>query len=282
MMQEYIYALDQRMLDKIVPFDPLESAECFDLYRIGDINTNVASRGLCGVVKDYLSKFNFAAPLVPYAIVVRRIPGRSFDDANFEVALYKQTKGDRQVLSIGLSGSVYPVDLEGATRVVQQPTPGAIGGGPLTYYNFMDVIDNAGHRIVNDTMKYYLASGPFYHGLLGFMRDGVKKPGYEGAAHVCLPYLVEVRYDVVPKYFDSNLEFIGWFKPVQLMSIANLQQALAVDPSLDEHSIHFADLDLDEKIKGNAKVTMEPWTAKLSNDYHMETIIQEKLNPEIH
>jgi len=280
-MKDFVYALDQRNLGRIVPITSDETYDCFDLVKFGDINTRVASMSLCGVNTNYLSVMEFAAPLVPYGLVLRRIPGRSFDGCNFELALYKQTKKDRAVLSIGLSGSVLIDDLDGVNKFVTPPGPG-IGGGPLSYHEFPEIIDNAGHRIINDELKYYLASGPLHHGVLGFMRDGVKKPSYVGAAHICLPYLVEVRYDVVPKYFDKDKEFIGWFKYSQLSSIVNMQMAISSDPRLAENELRFGDLDLDVKIKGNTLFTMEPWSAKLINDFGLLNVIDEKLNPELY
>jgi len=280
-MKDFVYALDQRNLGRIVPITSCETYDCFDLVKFSDINTRVASMSLCGVNTNYLSVMGFAAPLVPYGIVLRSIPGRSFDGCNFELALYKQNKKDRAVLSIGLSGSVLVDDLEGVSKFVAPPGPG-IGGGPLSYHDFPEVVDNAGHRIINDELKYYLASGPLHHGVLGFMRDGVRKPGYVGAPHICLPYLVEVRYDVVPKYFDEDKEFIGWFKYNQLLSIVNMQMAVSLDPLLANNELRFADLDLDAKIKGNTLVTMEPWSAKLINDFSLISLIDEKLNPELY
>lgn len=282
MMNNLIYALDQRSLDRIVPMTSCETYDCFDLIKFGDINTRVASMALCGVNSNYLSLMTFAAPLVPYGIVVRRIPGRSLDGCGLEFALYKQTKNERAVLSIGLSGSVLVDDFEGVSKFVEGPRAGTLGGGPLSYPDFPEVIANAGHRVINDELKYYLASGPLHHGVLGFMRDGVKKPGYLGAAHICLPYLVEVRYDVVPKYFDKNKEFIGWFKYSQLSSIVNMQMAVSDDPQLAENDLRFADLDLDAKIKGNVLVAIEPWSVKLISDFGLTNVIDEKLNPEFY
>lgn len=279
-MKDLIYALDQRTLGRIVPLMSCESAECFDLIRFGDANTRVASQTLCGVNTNYLGLMNFAAPLVPYGIVTRRIPGRSLDDSNVEIALYKQQKKDRTVLSVGLSGSVLNEDLLGVSKFTIPAGP-ALGCGPMTYSDFPEIIDNAGHRIINDELKYYLASGPFHHGVLGFMRDGVKKPGYVGAAHICLPYLVEVRYDVVPKYFDKDKEFVGWFKPRHLMSIAQLQDVAESDPEFIQHFVGFADREFSARIGENALTPMEPWTAKLVKDYTFETVIEEKFNPEV-
>jgi len=58
--------------------------------------------------------------------------------------------------------------------------------------------------------------------------------------------------------------------------------AVSLDPLLANNELRFADLDLDAKIKGNTLVTMEPWSAKLINDFSLISLIDEKLNPELY
>ena len=272
-------------------------------YAVPYVNWRTLDASLCGVARQYLPKFKTTAPIVTYGLTVKGVPDNNLpslarDSWDFRtnspelqdaVALYKQRKVDAQgleyfVLSIGISGEVYSKDLMGDLNIVDA----ASTIHRAAYRNYCSMVDiSSGIYITQGTS--HQNSDLLDHSLMlaadsppGYLRDGKKKPGYEGAAHIAAIYIVPVPVDTAISFNDPDYEFVDWFTTEELMNLAFTQRALK---TLDSDVI-FAGMvnqKLNERLKNLWHIPMEPWTHELCvHNTFLEAAVEhavEKLEP---
>jgi hypothetical protein len=282
------------------------SEETFDLSLVSIDKIGILDCSVVGVARRHLSKLPMVAPLVTYGVTVRgsaisskqldildvRADGQPgcFDEPT--VALYKQRKTDKDgkeyyVLSVGVSGEVYKRDICGYLQMgcgmgLQREThtvslgdslrqaimrhyPTKVELTSLTY-----VLDGTGLNSAEYTLAAASNGADFQ---CTFLRDGLKKPGYEGGAHVAAVYFTSVAPDTNLLFNDPDYEMLGWFRVQDLQSLAVVQETkdiLAEEPDRKPVQYLFNPASVQERIGHLVDIPMEPWTQRLCMDISHE------------
>lgn len=246
-------------------------------------------RSFCGVARRYLPKIKRVAPIATYGVTVRGIPENNrpgaFEDTmdlrahspslQNSVALYKQRKVDAQgleyfVLSIGVSGEVYSQDLQGDLQIVHANAT----LNRAAYRNYAKMVEiDSGLYVTNgqamndgwplqDYAMQNSQSMPFM-----YLRDGKKKPGYEGAAYIGAVYVVATPVDTIISFTDDDYEFVDWFTLSEIQMLAYTQKAL-VDIRKENPNIAYLHADPKVEIRMGKlwEIPLEPWSLSLCID----------------
>jgi len=267
-------------------------APTFGMHYGGGLHHQLLDVGMCGVARGYLDKFTTIAPLVTYGITVKQMPpldrqGRYQLDADERdyvpsVAVYKQTKTDNEgktyeVLSIGISGDVLQNDICGYPVQVDEyyrKQSGQIWGTETLMHaakrQYQAKVETTLMAIDYDNESFHKNFTPPIH----FLRDGKRKPGYNGAPHVAAIYAVPVPVTTVMEFLDDKYSMMGWVSLSDLQNLGYLQRAraevLEEDPKLTSIEYGFALEPLQKRVGHLINIPLEPWSAALVTDDHDE------------
>lgn len=280
---DFLYGVDERVLTEVLMFD------VEDPYQpIGDVNYTLMEGSICGCARNYLDKFQFVAPIVPYGLIVRHRKGfgtkqlldHVTPDANtsctYEVAVYKQKKGDKEVLSLGISSDVFNMDVVsyyelGLKHLTKQ----------LPKIDLLGSAMNSARRELKRLVSMDETKSTTIQ-FLGFLRDGIKKPDYNGAAHLGMPYALVVDDDAVIGYNDDNYQFMGWMNATELTAFMTTQEVMkemeqeALIKGKVEH--HFFSPSLEAKLRPLMDYEFEPWSKALFFDQPIDGCIQNAMH----
>lgn len=230
----FIYCLDERVLTDILPVTEVTCIEdkiYSNFIGFGDLGLTLAhpESNIIGVGHNYLGEFKHYAPIVPYGILVRCVKktlhtdtidmhvSNIFSNVEIEFGLYKQTKTDgSQVLSLGISSEITTLDVSPYSEVEELGNLNR----ELPKINLIKSIISSGMWVV-PTFDLPVKLDDIIP--LGLMRTGVKKPGYEGAAHVCAPYAIVVDKEKEVIFAKEGHEFMGWYTPNELSALFSSQ-----------------------------------------------------------
>lgn len=250
-------------------------AETFGLSPLHSDSIQIMDAGIFGVVREWVPKLGNVAPLVTYGVTVKQVPSSDFFGRLDEVreyapvvAVYKQRKTDKDgkeyhVLSIGISGEVLQSDVTGYIEL------DSLNGmrRASNVICLQDTLSRAAMRhYANMTESTELIQRQDYP--FQFLRDGKRKPGYEGAAHIAAVYTVTL--DLTDEVFfpQDGYEMMGWFTLSDLMSLAHTQTVLT-ELAEDGDDIHFVGCT-DPRVEGKLghlwRIPLEPWSHKLAVD----------------
>lgn len=261
-------------------------AETFDLVLPAFDSFDKLDRSVCGVSRHYLGAFKNIAPIITYGITIKGLPSeplgmyvdssdlRLHPDRQNKIALYKQRKVNAEgqeyfILSIGLSGEVITRDIVGEDLIVDLNKTLNVS----IYHNYTDMVNiSSGLFISNggisdlDLAQDALQTSytfPYF-----WLRDGKKKPGYEGAAHIAAIYFITTPVDTVMSFKDEDYEFVDWFSLYELQILASTQIALE-DIRCDSPEIVYAgcaDQKLQDRLGKLWEIPLEPWSLNLCLD----------------
>lgn len=267
---DFIYALDERIFKDV----GLDLTFCFT--EIDEINIEQVERGVCGVARNYLEEFGRIGPIVPYGLMVRYNSDTNMQqllDASFfevvthkifnecvEIGVYKQKKGDKEILSVGISSDILNFDVQ--HKELQRTSEKQIPSIDLK-----ESVLTSGIREMNKLIqfgKHVPVSENINYRMLGMMRDGIKKPDYKGAAHICVPYMVLLDKGVTPTFKDPNYEFMGWFNSAELSTLVNVKEVfLEVYPDQSLETLHFSNPSYEQKLRPLLQYEFENWSKEL-------------------
>lgn len=258
----------------------------FDLKLLSPRNAENLDTCVMGVSRRMGPKIEAFAPLVTYGVSVKKSNGPENVYANLMhvtedgrskaplIAVYRQRKFDNYareyfVLSIGVSGEVLKNDVRAATHF-NPPNP--IENS--VYLN--EALVNAAYRNYSDKVE---VTAPFALGALHniltnalttpftFIRDGKKKPGYTGGAHIGGVYFVAFPLEIELSYADDNMTHVGWFTQ------KDLQLVVAARDGMDSAGINhvpdtfrFQDPATHQRLGQLVHTHFEPWSARLIMD----------------
>lgn len=257
-------------------------AEIFDLSPLHMDSVQILDASVCGVIREYLPKFANVAPLVPYGVTVKQVqpvdlfntPGFNPEEFVPAVALYKQRKVDKDgkeyhVISIGISGDVLQSDITGYLEL----DPGLGTKIQSNMVCLQDSLRNAAVQSYSRIAEVCPYAAPSDHwsdfkGHFEYLRDGKRKPGYEGAAHLAAVYVVPVVPDAFLTFYHADYEMLGWFTQDDLINIASTQLAMAevLEEDANVHWAGFANPRMQERLGHIAMIPMEPWSQSLAMD----------------
>lgn len=258
----------------------------FDLSIIHSNEVRTLDGCLMGVSRRNVSAVDGFAPLVTYGVSVKKmfdvhdhysglmdIRGSGHTMTDPRIAVYKQRKVDNNlkeyfVLSIGLSGDVFKGDL--VSNVVTSLK--------LCNENVIDlttVLQNAAYRNYNDKVDAYMVNQEMFDNcvLAGlctpftFLRDGKKKPGYSGTAHIGAVYVIPtaLENDLSLKDFDHTP--MGWFTLEELRTVVAAQDGMAsVGQPITPETFGFANPGYQERLGQLVLTNFEPWSERLIMD----------------
>lgn len=230
-----IYGVDERTITEVF------QNPTFSLTALNDEQIKLLERSMCGVTRSYLPKFNFVAPLVPYTLTVKRGA-----DGHLKIAVYKQRKVNNEgkeyfVQSVGISAEVpftdivSYIDAEDRHLLKQLSIIDLVGSIRVAtfrqYNQLVDLTSNTCYEKYDNPVITPVVTRRAE--VIGFLRDGKKKPGYEGCAHIAAVNLVTVPTDTYFRFTRPEYEFMGWIDVEFFEVIANKQNAGYVDPLLD-------------------------------------------------
>lgn len=267
-------------------------APTFGMCYGGGMRHQLLDVGMCGVARGYLDKFTTIAPLVTYGITVKQMPpldlgGRYQLDADERayvpsVAVYKQTKTDNEgktyeVLSIGISGDVlqgditgYPAQVDGYYRKQSNNIWASATLGNAAKRQYQAKVETSLMAIDYDNEVFHKN----FQEPLHFLRDGKRKPGYNGAPHIAAIYAVPVPVTALMDFLDDKYSMMGWVSLNDLQNLGYMQQAraemLEEDPNHSKIEYGFAKADLQERIGHLINIPLEPWSLALVTDDHDE------------
>lgn len=258
----------------------------FDLSLVASMHIQSLDASVMGVSRRAQAAVDTFAPLVTYGVTVKKSNGpetfygdlmhvNARDSVRAPLfAVYRQRKFDSNakehfVLSLGLSGDVFKEDI----RSSQQFNPShdiermvflneALVNG--SYRNYRDKVDlSAAFQIETlDSILTCSLTTPFT-----FLRDGKKKPGYTGAAHIAAVYFVGVSMEHEISYHDDNLNLVGWFTQKELQHVVAAQEGIAsAGLSSVPETFSFADPVLQRRVGPLVATPIEPWSVKLIMD----------------
>lgn len=256
----------------------------FDLSPLLASKEELMDASLCGVSREWLPKFGTIAPLVTYGVTVKQVLrpdmfGMSSDQQEYvpAVAVYKQRKLDKEgnqyhVLSFGVSGDVLQGDMRSYMEMHPtleikcysnlMSTRDSLHVAALRHYESHVEICPVGVIYTQDELHRS------FSGRFEFLRDGKRKPGYEGAAHIAAVYIIPVAPEMFVDFRHPDYEMIGWFTQEDLLNIATTQQAMEEyrleDP--EAHWAGYADQRTQDRLGKVAMITMEPWSRMLAMD----------------
>lgn len=258
----------------------------FDLSLVHSEKQIVLDTSVMGVSRRAQSAVNVFAPLVTYGVTVKKSNGpetfygdlmhvNARDSVRAPLfAVYRQRKFDSNakeyfVLSLGLSGEVFKEDIRPSAQFtpansIQRTVYLNEALVNAAYRNYRDKVDlTAAHQIeVLDKMLVGALTTPFT-----FMRDGKKKLGYVGAAHIAAVYFVAIPIELDISYHDDNYNLMGWFTQKELQNVVAAQEGLAkAGLSYVPDTFSFADPVLHRRAAPLVGTPIEPWSVKLIMD----------------
>lgn len=230
-----IYGVDERTITKVF------QNPTFSLTTLSNECFKELERSMCGVTRSYLPEFNFVAPLVPYTLTIKR-----GTDGYLKIAVYKQRKVDNEgkeyfIQSVGISAEVEftdivsYIDAEDRHLLKQLSIIDLLGSIKVStfrqYNQLVDLTSNSCYEKYDNPVITPWAARRAE--VIGFLRDGKKKPGYKGCAHIAAVNLVTAPTDTNFRFTRPGYEFMGWIDVEFFEVIANKQNAGYVDPLLD-------------------------------------------------
>lgn len=277
--KELVYGVREEAIKEVF------GADTFGLSPVGSDRYEILSGSTCGVARGYLPKFANVAPLVTYGVTVKQLPARNAFGSDLfckeelvpALAVYKQRKTDKDgkdyyVLSFGVSGEVLLCDVRGYsevdpilkesyhTNMICLQT--SLSVAALRHYNRLVEICHYGAPF--DDVAFHKNFSAHFE----FLRDGKRKPDYDGAAHLAAVYVVPVAPDAFTGFHNPDYEMMGWLTQEDLRNVAMAQQAMENTRS-DDPSVRwggFADEQMQNRLEIIATFTMEPWSRMLAID----------------
>lgn len=250
-------------------------AETFGLSPLHSDSIQIMDAGIFGVAREWVPKLGNIAPLVTYGVTVKQVPSSDFFGRLDEVreyapvvAVYKQRKIDKggkeyHVLSVGISGEVLQSDVTGYIEL------DSLNGmrRASNVICLQDTLSRAAMRhYANMTDTSELIQRQDYP--FQFLRDGKRKPGYEGAAHIAAVYTVTL--DLTDEVFfpQDGYEMMGWLTLEDLQILAGTQMALAdlKEGGQDIHFVGNANKGIESRLGHLWRIPLEPWSFELAVD----------------
>jgi len=100
--------------------------------------------------------------------------------------------------------------------------------------------------------------------VLGFIRDGVRKPTYKGSPHLGCVYVVKAPETAMVEFSDPDYTFMGWLDNDDLTSLCVLQDVLDGDGKTAGNVIFANDRHgMEGRIQHLLDIPLEPWSALL-------------------
>jgi len=267
--KELVYGLFDEVIKEVFV------TETFDLSPLCSDKIELMDAALCGVARGWLPEFKTIAPLVTYGVTVKQVPSSNLfggfgDERDYVpvVAVYKQRKTDKEgkeyhVLSIGLSGDVLAGDITGYLELDSKH-------GIKRTSNVIclqDTLSRAAQRHytnATETMMLMQREGVNFQ----FLRDGKRKPGYEGSAHVAAVYTVTLDPTDEVIFSQDGYEMMGWLTLEDLQILVHTQMAIA-DLKENGQDIHFAgnvNKGIESRLGHLWRIPLEPWSYELAID----------------
>jgi len=255
----------------------------------------VLEPGVMSGQRSFINNNEIIAPFVTYGITARGLPaiGDMLDERAFgrfsqprvEYAIYKQRKVDGEgkehfVLSIGISGFVTMNDVQGyflaepdnsnglmltlGCRVPQIDLQATLSRAIATNYSS---IVNVATPCIHGGIPYLERYAPTIleeTQVIGFIRDGVRKPTYKGSPHLGCVYVVNAPDASMVEFLDPDYTFMGWLDNDCLTGLCLLQEVLD-DNTKTAGNVIFANdrHGMEERIQHLINIPFEPWSALL-------------------
>jgi hypothetical protein len=257
----------------------------FDLTGTYTSEARTLDACLMGVSRRNASAVEGFVPLVTYGITVKKVPEQHNHYASLmdirgqsnlhepRIAVYKQRKVDNNlkeyfVLSIGVSGEVFKGDL--ISNLVTR-----LGLINQNVIDLTTVLQNASYRNYTDKINNMVVDPEHFNNsiLVGlstpftFIRDGVKKPGYFGPAHIGAVYVLPISLENEVSYNDTNCVHMGWFTLEELRTVVAAQEGMAaVGQPITPETFGFANPGYQQRLGQLVLVNFEPWSERLIMD----------------